>query len=70
MEKSQSELDSIDNQLNKINEFIKSKDNLIQEKIAKFNYFFSKITERLYREQFILSSDINKKIAMNLRLGM
>ena len=55
------DLKDIEKKLDTINKFIESKDRLIQERIAKFNEFFSDISNRLYGEKFILSSDKNKK---------
>lgn len=60
-EKSIKELEDIETKLGIINKYIKSKDELIQERIAKFNEFFSEISNRLYGEKFILSSDKNEK---------
>jgi len=48
-------------ELTKINAGIDSKDDLIQERIAEFNKYFSKMSERLYGESFVLSSDKHEK---------
>ncbi|NQU06799.1 MAG: DUF2326 domain-containing protein [Calditrichaeota bacterium] len=60
-ELSVSKLDVIDKELTKINVGIDSKDDLIQERIEEFNRHFSKMSSKLYGEQFVLSSDKHKK---------
>ena len=40
---------------------IDSKDDLIQERIAEFNKYFSKMSEKLYGESFVLSSDKHER---------
>lgn len=54
-------LDSIADELDKIDGAISSKEELIQERIVEFNKYFSSISDRLYGEQFILSSDKTEK---------
>lgn len=44
-----------------INETINSKDDLIQERVAQFNSYFSEISYRLYGERFILSADMGDR---------
>ena len=60
-EQTQGKLKSVTDELNKINEGIGSKDELIQQRIAEFNKYFSDISFRLYGEQFVLSSDKNER---------
>jgi len=50
----QSELDAINNS-------IEAKDDIIQERIKIFNRYFSSISQKLYDEQFVLSSRITDK---------
>ncbi|QDT96265.1 DUF2326 domain-containing protein [Gimesia aquarii] len=54
-------LDNIEKELNKINAGIDSKDDQIQKRIAEFNKYFSELSNRLYGEQFVLSSDDKDK---------
>ena len=54
-------LDKIDKELQIINEGIASIDELIQQRIADFNKYFSDFSSRLYGEQFVLSSDKKEK---------
>lgn len=56
-----SQLKKIKDELIKINEGIESKEDMIQKRIANFNKYFSNISNRLYGEQFILSSDKNER---------
>ncbi|KAA6322612.1 hypothetical protein EZS27_027861 [termite gut metagenome] len=51
----------IDKKLTQINESINSKDELIQQRVAKFNEYFSNITYKLYGEREILSADPTDK---------
>lgn len=60
-ESSQEELKSINSKLNKINGLLEKKEKLIDERITKFNDYFSNISDKLYGERFILSLDKNKK---------
>jgi len=55
------DLKDYETKLNTINKLIESKDKLINERITKFNEFFSKISNILYGERFILSLDKNEK---------
>ncbi len=55
------DLHKIEDELQKINAGIASKDYLIQQRIAEFNKYFSNISFQLYGEQFVLSSDKNDK---------
>jgi uncharacterized protein YydD (DUF2326 family) len=50
-------LESIDKELTEINDGIASRDTILEDRISSFNKFFSKLSERLYGEQFILSQD-------------
>lgn len=54
-------VESIKEALEKINETINSKDDLIQERVTQFNAYFSEISYRLYGERFILSADMGDK---------
>ena len=54
-------LDEINSELENINKGIENIDELIQERITKFNEFFSEISHKLYNERFILSSQKNDK---------
>lgn len=56
-----SRLSQIEEELRQIDAGIGSKDELIQERIAEFNEFFSKMSFRLYGEQFVLSSVISER---------
>lgn len=58
---SMNKLKEIEEELQKINEGIESKDYLIQQRITEFNKYFSNISYQLYGEQFVLSSDKNDK---------
>lgn len=60
-ENSIEKLGTINSDLEKINKGITSKDDLIQERISEFNKYFSDISNRLYGELFVLSSDRNAK---------
>lgn len=68
-EDSETNLKEIEENLTKINESISKQDNLIQERITKFNKFFSAISNELYGEHFILSSDIDKKGCYTLKIS-
>jgi uncharacterized protein YydD (DUF2326 family) len=54
-------LDEIDNNLDTINQGIVSKDSQIQNRITQFNKFFSVISNSLYGETYLLSSQKNEK---------
>ena len=54
-------LNEIEGELQKINEGIEFKAELIQQRTTEFNKYFSNISYRLYGEQFVLSSDKNAK---------
>jgi uncharacterized protein YydD (DUF2326 family) len=60
-ENSIDKIKSIETELEEINKGIFSKDALIQERVAEFNKYFSKISFRLYGEQFVLSTGKNIK---------
>jgi uncharacterized protein YydD (DUF2326 family) len=60
-ENSNNKLQAIEQELQKINEGIDSRDSLIQQRIADFNRYFSEISFRLYGERFVLSSDKNDR---------
>ncbi len=59
--KSRDILTRIDSKLGKIDQGIEKFDDAIQEKIKKFNKYFSEISNNLYNEHFILSADFVKK---------
>ncbi len=48
-------------ELDKINEGIEAKDDLIKSRIETFNKYFSNISKKLYNEQFVLTPEINEK---------
>lgn len=54
-------LNEINKELEDINKGIENIDELIQERITKFNEFFSEISYKLYNERFVLSSQKNDK---------
>lgn len=56
-----SKLKEYENELSKIDKTILDKDVLIQERIGEFNKFFSSISNSLYGEQFVMSSDLTEK---------
>ncbi len=60
-ENSLKRIDDYQNELREINEGIHSLADLMEERIVKFNEYFSDISSRLYGEQFILSPDRNNK---------
>jgi uncharacterized protein YydD (DUF2326 family) len=60
-ERSNSKLESIAGELAAINEGISSKEELMISRIGEFNKYFAEISNRLYGEQFVLSSDKNER---------
>ena len=58
---SQEKLAQIDESLNAINQGISSKDSQIQNRITEFNKYFSVMSNRLYGETYLLSSQKNEK---------
>jgi uncharacterized protein YydD (DUF2326 family) len=58
---SQQKLAEIDESLNAINQGISSKDSQIQNRITEFNKYFSVLSNRLYGETYLLSSQKNEK---------
>lgn len=58
---SMDKLDDISNDLSKIDKSITNKDSLIQERISEFNKYFSSISNKLYGEQFVMSSEKSEK---------
>ena len=58
---SQEKLSQIDENLNAINQGISSKDSQIQNRITEFNKYFSVMSNRLYGETYLLSSQKNEK---------
>lgn len=61
LKNSQNELDRIKNELDEVNKGIYNKAQELQNRITLFNKYFSKLSERLYDEQFILSADKNER---------
>ena len=53
------DLKTVEQNLNRINESIDEKNKTIQERISQFNNYFSEISDQLYGEKFVLSSDRN-----------
>ncbi|WOD42174.1 DUF2326 domain-containing protein [Hwangdonia lutea] len=58
---SMDKLDDISTQLSEIDKSITDKDDLIQERISEFNKYFSSISNKLYGEQFVMSSEKTEK---------
>lgn len=58
---SMDKLDDISTQLSDIDKSITDKDGLIQERISDFNKYFSSISDKLYGEQFVMSSEKTEK---------
>lgn len=54
-------LESIDKELLEINQGMASRDAILEDRISSFNKFFSKLSEKLYGEQFILSQEHNER---------
>lgn len=64
-ESSNEKLKRIDTELDSINQGISSKDELIQSRIREFNKYFSEMSNRLYGEYYLLSSQ-NNNMGYNL----
>lgn len=60
-ESSNDKLHTIENELNDINIGIVSKDDIIQNRITLFNKYFSELSNQLYGEYYLLSSQKNEK---------
>jgi uncharacterized protein YydD (DUF2326 family) len=60
-ERSLSQSESINHEIEEIDEGISSLDTTIQQRVSEFNKFFSDISSRLYGERFVLSPDKNEK---------
>jgi len=58
---SNQKLDRINEELESINSEINSKDSLIQKRITLFNKYFTKISDELYGEEYLLSTTKNDK---------
>lgn len=58
---SNEKLERISEELETINSEINSKDNLIQKRITLFNKYFTKISNELYGEEYLLSTQKNEK---------
>ena len=58
---SNEKLERITNELETINSNISSKDDLIQKRITLFNKYFTKISNKLYGEEYLLSTQKNEK---------
>jgi hypothetical protein len=54
-------LNKIDSDLKSINEGINSKDTQIQSRITEFNKYFSVLSNRLYGEAYLLSTQNNER---------
>lgn len=54
-------LQAMETELTNINEGIAFYDKDLEEKIVQFNFFFSKVSQKLYDEQFILSHQKNSR---------
>lgn len=52
-----SKLETLQSELETIDQGIVSQDSIIRERITKFNEYFSDISSRLYNEQFVLSAE-------------
>jgi uncharacterized protein YydD (DUF2326 family) len=61
LQESEESLGSITERLSKIDSNINSKDSLIEERITEFNKYFSEISNKLYEENYLLSSSKNEK---------
>ncbi len=51
------EMQEVEEKLNNINKEINSKDKVIQEKVTTFNKYFSSLSNKLYGESFVLSTN-------------
>jgi uncharacterized protein YydD (DUF2326 family) len=58
---SNEKLERITDELETINSNINSKDDLIQKRITLFNRYFTKISNKLYGEEYLLSTQNNEK---------
>lgn len=58
---SNEKLERITDELETINSNINSKDDLIQKRITLFNKYFTKISNKLYGEEYLLSTQKNEK---------
>jgi len=56
LQESKNNLDTVDKRLNEIDNDIYSNDSIFKERITEFNKYFSKITNDLYGESYLLSS--------------
>jgi len=61
LQESKNNLDAVTEKLAKIDRDIYSNETLINERITEFNGYFSEISNRLYGESYLLSSDKNAK---------
>ena len=60
-EESKKRLDEINKKLYNINKNISDKNNIIENRITEFNKYFTKLSEKLYDEDYLLSSQKNVK---------
>ena len=60
-EESKKRLDEINKKLDNINKNISDKNNIIENRITEFNKYFTKLSEKLYDEDYLLSSQKNVK---------
>jgi uncharacterized protein YydD (DUF2326 family) len=58
---SNEKLNRINEELQTINSEINSKDNIIQKRITLFNKYFTKVSNQLYGEEYLLSSQKNER---------
>ncbi len=58
---SNEKLERITDELETINSNINSKDDLIQKRVTLFNKYFTKISNKLYGEEYLLSTQKNEK---------
>lgn len=61
-------IEQIDTELGKLNQGIANKETLINDKVKEFNKYFSKLSEELYGEKFILSVEKTER-AFELKIS-
>lgn len=54
-DKSNEKISEINTELDEVNKSIGSKDDLIKKRVSKFNEYFAELSQKLYKERFILS---------------
>lgn len=66
-ESTSTKIEEVDVELNDINNEIRSKDTIIQTRIAEFNKYFSDLSYELYGERFVLSAEYSdNKYELNI----